>query len=146
MKTFENENATTYRRDAGKVLKVTETVHETVPTVDAEGNAAEETAERTVVYFRTFIQVPKERAEDFSVVEIPDQTWVALPDNIAAMRDLGVELGEIKEWFSATDYIPNKVMVGEWEDTDPRWLAYKEERTRKRARQDEILKEMGAAR
>lgn len=146
MKTFESEITTTYRPDAGNLLKITETVHDTIPVADEEGNITEEETVRTAVYFRTFLQVPKDRAEDFVVEEVPDPTVVALPDNIARLRYLGVELGEIKEWFSSTDYIPNKVMVGEWEDTDPRWTEYKKERAIKRARQDEILKEMVAAR
>jgi hypothetical protein len=50
------------------------------------------------------------------------------------------ELIQIKKWFLENDYKVNKVITGEWEDTDPRWLDYKKERATKRARQDEIGK------
>jgi hypothetical protein len=53
--------------------------------------------------------------------------------------ELGVELDEIRNWFSENDWIPNKIIVGEWETTDQRWLDYLEERATKRTRQDEIV-------
>jgi hypothetical protein len=52
--------------------------------------------------------------------------------------DLENELIQIKKWFLENDYKVNKVIIGEWEDKDPRWLEYKKERAVKRARQDEI--------
>lgn len=51
---------------------------------------------------------------------------------------LVVELKEIKEWFLSTDWIPNKIITGEWEETDPRWIDYLSERADKRERQDEL--------
>lgn len=48
------------------------------------------------------------------------------------------EFQEIQEWFISTDYIPNKIITGEWEATDSRWIDYKLERIRKRQRQDEL--------
>ena len=53
------------------------------------------------------------------------------------------ELKEIRDWFVSTDYIPNKVIVGEWTTDDPRFIAYCEERKKIRARQDEIKKLLG---
>ena len=53
------------------------------------------------------------------------------------------EFQEIQEWFVATDYIPNKIITGEWELTDPRWINYKTERIAKRARQDELKSLLG---
>lgn len=53
------------------------------------------------------------------------------------------ELKEIREWFASTDYIPNKVVVGEWEESDERFVAYCEERKTVRARQDEIRTLLG---
>jgi len=50
--------------------------------------------------------------------------------------------GAIK-WFVENDWIPNKILVGEWETTDPRWTTYLEERAVKRARRDEILALLG---
>jgi len=48
------------------------------------------------------------------------------------------ELQEIASWFSQSDWIPNKVVVGEWDPSDQRFVSYKVERLAKRARQDEI--------
>jgi hypothetical protein len=65
------------------------------------------------------------------------------PNELASKElkvDLENELLQIKKWFLANDYKVNKVITGEWEDTDPRWLDYKKERAVKRARQDEITK------
>jgi hypothetical protein len=50
------------------------------------------------------------------------------------------ELESIQNWFRQTDWIPNKILTGEWQDTDHRWIEYKKERSIKRARQDEINK------
>lgn len=52
---------------------------------------------------------------------------------------LRIELDEIRNWLAQNDWIPNKIIVGEWETTDPRWLDYLKERAIKRARQDEII-------
>lgn len=49
------------------------------------------------------------------------------------------ELAEIQLWFALTDYIPNKIIVEEWQLDDPRFIAYKQERLIKRARQDELI-------
>ena len=48
------------------------------------------------------------------------------------------ELHEIASWFAQNDWIPNKVVVGEWELSDQRFIDYKAERLAKRMRQDEI--------
>lgn len=53
------------------------------------------------------------------------------------------ELLEIEEWFVENDWIPNKILVGEWETTDPRWTTYLEERAVKRTRRDELLALLG---
>ena len=45
---------------------------------------------------------------------------------------------EILKWFIETDYIVNKVFLGEWMDTDLRFLAYKKERKIKRLELDQI--------
>jgi hypothetical protein len=51
---------------------------------------------------------------------------------------LQIELMDIQSWFASTDYIPNKIITGEWLETDQRWIDYLSQRTIKRARQDEI--------
>ena len=53
------------------------------------------------------------------------------------------ELKEIREWFLSTDYIPNKVLVGEWSLDDPRFTAYCEKRKQMRARHDEVKELLG---
>ena len=53
------------------------------------------------------------------------------------------ELSEIQYWFAENDWKPNKIITGEWSEEDPRWLEYKQERTIKRARQDELLELIG---
>lgn len=49
-----------------------------------------------------------------------------------------IELDEIKNWFFENDWKINKIITGEWNETDPRWVQYLEERSNKRNRQDEI--------
>ncbi len=53
------------------------------------------------------------------------------------------ELDGIRQWLADNDWKVNKVVIGEWSNTDERWQAYLTERTVKRARQDEIIAEMG---
>lgn len=48
------------------------------------------------------------------------------------------ELNEIRLWLKNNDWIPNKIITNEWEDTDPRWIEYLSERADKRERQDEL--------
>lgn len=48
------------------------------------------------------------------------------------------ELLYINTWFKDNDWKVNKLVIGEWANDDPRWLAYLQERQIKRARQDEI--------
>ena len=49
---------------------------------------------------------------------------------------------EIEAWLKANDWKFNKVFLGEWEQTDPRWLSYLEERAKLRAERDELEKEV----
>ena len=63
------------------------------------------------------------------------------PDQLIEERkkdSLRKELKEIQIWFQINDYIPNKIVTGEWSVDDPRWIEYLSERTQKRNRQDEI--------
>lgn len=61
-----------------------------------------------------------------------------LEANDKRREQLITELHEIASWFAQNDWIPNKVVVGEWEPTDQRFIDYKAERLTKRVRQDEI--------
>lgn len=56
-------------------------------------------------------------------------------DRVAA---IDTELAEIQQWLCDNDWKVNKIVIGEWEATDARWVAYLEERAIKRARHDEL--------
>ena len=43
---------------------------------------------------------------------------------------------EIQHWLSANDWKVNKIVIGEWEETDPRWIEYLAERKAMREEQD----------
>ena len=154
MKRYEREGKVFFRPGEGKLIKITYTREcvRVIHDVGEDENGAPIVVTREEPYTDTATQilntfaVDADKEAELTIEEIPDPSIPEIPESIARLRDLGVELGEIQKWFSQTDYIPNKVVVGEWPETDERWIAYKEERTRKRARQDEILKEMGAAR
>lgn len=42
------------------------------------------------------------------------------------------------KWLADHDYIINKIVLGEWSETDPRFITYKEERQQVREKLDEI--------
>jgi len=48
------------------------------------------------------------------------------------------ELAHIRDWFKNNDWKINKFVLGEWEESDPRWQDYLAQRAEKRARQDII--------
>lgn len=48
------------------------------------------------------------------------------------------EQADILQWLADNDWKVNKVVVGEWEATDPRWVEYLNERKAKRSRLDDI--------
>ena len=50
---------------------------------------------------------------------------------------------ELYNWFHINDWKVNKITLGEWEVTDPRFIEYKEQRAIKRARLDEIKNIIG---
>lgn len=53
-------------------------------------------------------------------------------------RMLYWEKNSILAWLKQNDYIVNKVFLGEWNNDDPRFIAYKNQRAIKRSRMDEI--------
>lgn len=53
--------------------------------------------------------------------------------------DFAGELTLVQAWLKENDWIPNKIVTGEWSQDDKRWKDYLKERTIKRARQDELL-------
>lgn len=48
------------------------------------------------------------------------------------------EMASIKSWLNANDYIINKHLLGEYSDTDPKWINYLAERKLKLARYNEL--------
>ena len=54
---------------------------------------------------------------------------------------LQIQISIRKKWLADHDYIINKVFLGEWEATDPRYLEYLENRARIRAELDELTKD-----
>ena len=150
MKRYEHEGKVFFRPEEGKLIKVTHTREcvRTIDDVEEDENGVPSVVTREEPYTDTATQilntfnVDTDKEGDFTIEEIPDPSIPEIPENIARLRDLGVELGEIQKWFAETDYIPNKVVVGEWEETDERWISYKQERAKKRARQDEIMKQL----
>jgi hypothetical protein len=65
---------------------------------------------------------------------------VSLIDNDPTLENAKIEalaeLKKIKQWFNDNDWKVNKVVIGEWELDDQRWLDYLKERKAKRDRQD----------
>ena len=37
------------------------------------------------------------------------------------------KIAQARNWFASTDYFVNKVIRGEWTESEPRFVAYKEE-------------------
>ena len=82
--------------------------------------------------------------DDVNVLnEVFFSNGVEITEEMSHRFELLHELKEIRDWFTSTDYIPNKVIVGEWASDDPRFITYCEERKKIRARQDEIKKLLG---
>lgn len=48
-------------------------------------------------------------------------------------------LAEIDKWFKDNDWKFNKVYLGEWETTDPRWIEYLNKRAAMRKEYDELI-------
>lgn len=47
-------------------------------------------------------------------------------------------IAEIEAWLRANDWKFNKVFLGEWETSDPRWVEYLEQRAQFRAERDKL--------
>ena len=77
-------------------------------------------------------QEPKEIVEKILV-------YIPYTDKELQIKSANQELNNIKAWFIENDWKVNKIVIGEWQTTDSRWLEYLEERAIKRARQDELI-------
>ena len=74
-------------------------------------------------------------------VLVPNPDFLAYQicqEKINKMEQYEKELNQIQRWFKDNDWKVNKIVIGEWEKTDSRWLDYISERAKKRARQDEL--------
>jgi hypothetical protein len=69
---------------------------------------------------------------------VKDQLIIEDYEAMPVDEKLQLELQEIRRWLKNNDWIPNKIITGEWEETDPRWIDYLSERADKRERQDEL--------
>ena len=49
-----------------------------------------------------------------------------------------LELKEIQEWFKETDYFVNKIIRGEWQENNPKWIEYKSLAKEKSKRLEEL--------
>lgn len=79
-------------------------------------------------------KVFKLSTKEYVEVEIPN----TIDEAINNRESLKMERFNIKNWLKDNDWIPNKIVVGEWATDDPRWTTYLNERTIKRARLDEL--------
>lgn len=71
------------------------------------------------------------------LVENPDyENYLKEIEKEKQYEEYRKELFDIQAWFKENDWKPNKIITGEWLETDPRWIEYKQERAVKRARQD----------
>jgi len=61
---------------------------------------------------------------------------------IKEIAQLEIEKQSILSWFQVTDYYPNKVFRGEWEETDERIVKYKKEAKEKSLRLEKIQEEI----
>jgi hypothetical protein len=51
---------------------------------------------------------------------------------------LKTEAKQIEDWFKETDYFVNKIIRGEWEETNPKWVEYKSLAKEKSKRLEEL--------
>lgn len=79
----------------------------------------------------------------YSYYAVVDGKFVILkrePTEAEKKRDKEIEtkrrLNEIQKWFRDTDWIVNKIVVGEWSMDDPRWIDYLNQRKVMREEQD----------
>ena len=103
---------------------------------------------------KQIIEVRPEQFPDSIEVEIPDEMHdldvlrkhhyengqLVETNVIINKANLSEEYFIIRQWLTQNDWKINKVFLGEWEATDPRWIEYKKQRAAKRARLDEITK------
>ena len=77
-------------------------------------------------------QEPKDIVEKILV-------YIPYTDKELQIKSAAQELNNIKAWFIDNDWKVNKIVIGEWQTTDQRWIDYLNERAIKRTRQDELV-------
>lgn len=55
---------------------------------------------------------------------------------IIARKDANTKIAAAKKWLADNDWMVNKRTLGEWSETDERWLAYLADRAKARAEID----------
>ena len=92
----------------------------------------------------------EERMGEISIEEFAKNNGFEIvegkPDYILKKEEktkLRNELKEVEDWLTKNDWVPNKILTGEWEETDKRWITYLADRKVYRHRQDEINELLG---
>ena len=84
-------------------------------------------------------EVEKERQIGITYIYVDmDQDHI----NYLERSKLNQEIADINQWYRDHDYYINKVLLGEWEEIDQRYIDYKAERLLKQKRYDEIKVEL----
>lgn len=52
------------------------------------------------------------------------------------------EIATIDKWLKDNDWKVNKIVIGEWQVSDERWIDYLNNRFDKRKRRDELVEEL----
>ena len=103
------------------------------------------------------IEVRPKMIEGFIEIEVADElkdidilrSYIYSDGSLQQSQDLidtqllKQEMFAIQHWLFQNDWKVNKITLGEWEVTDPRFIEYKEQRAIKRARLDEIKNIIG---
>ena len=133
MKTQKRENYILAIADKHRAFK--DTVNHEIERINEAGEKVKEIL--TEYRYRQSVSVQTEE-EAAALVEVPYWKGVEATEAGHALNLAREELSQIEVWFASTDYIPNKVIVGEWSEDDERFVKYKAERAKKRARRDEL--------
>lgn len=64
--------------------------------------------------------------------------YIPYDEQTIARIEARKEIASIFSWLKANDWKPNKIITGEWKETDERWTSYLADRLVKRARLDEL--------
>ena len=78
----------------------------------------------------------------FYITERPavsEEVKAARKAKAAERREKAAKKAEALKWFSDNDWKVNKRVLGEWAETDERWIQYLEERRAMRAQYDEAI-------